>query len=247
MQKTILFLSHDAYRAGAQIALLRILEWLRVHHTRLRPVVVLKGGGELVEAYRALAPTYVLDAWVENEELSSGHRVDRIVKHHPVDLIYVNTIAALDHADKFKRAYHCPVILHVRELEMAISQFVGVETFRDAQRYVDGYVSSTIAGASNLVKNYNILRDRVHRLPFGIPLSAAPKSSPEDQDEIRRSLNIPTGSFIVGGSGDLHWWKSPDVFVRSGAIHGTGGDRSAGSLCLGWRPIGRPRVRPVGA
>ena len=53
---SILFVSHDASRTGAPIALLTFLRWLRAN-TDYRFEVLLGSGGALEPAFEALAPT----------------------------------------------------------------------------------------------------------------------------------------------------------------------------------------------
>ena len=51
--RTVLFVGHDAFRAGAQIEMLHLLRWLH-DHSDLRIRTLLKRGGELVPDYRAV-------------------------------------------------------------------------------------------------------------------------------------------------------------------------------------------------
>ena len=55
----ILFVSHDATRAGAPIALLHFLRWFKTNGNR--PFSVLPGGGELVADFEKLADTWPID------------------------------------------------------------------------------------------------------------------------------------------------------------------------------------------
>src|SRR5580698_5439034 len=57
---SILFLSHDASRTGAPIALLTFLKWLRAN-SDYRFEVVLGSGGPLEPDFKALAPTMTAD------------------------------------------------------------------------------------------------------------------------------------------------------------------------------------------
>ena len=58
--RDIAFFGHRADRTGAPIGLLLFLRWLR-RHTSLDFDVAVSRGGDLLPAYRALAPTRVLD------------------------------------------------------------------------------------------------------------------------------------------------------------------------------------------
>ena len=56
----ILFLGHDAVRAGAQIELLHFLRWFRKNGNRPFSVL-LGGGGELEPDFQELADTWSID------------------------------------------------------------------------------------------------------------------------------------------------------------------------------------------
>ena len=58
---SILFVSHDASRTGAPIALLTFLQWLRTH-TDYQFEILLGRGGALTAAFASLAPTTIADA-----------------------------------------------------------------------------------------------------------------------------------------------------------------------------------------
>jgi len=52
----ILFIGHDAYRAGAQILLLQFLKWLNVNRSDIQFEIMLGSGGTLLNEYKAIAP-----------------------------------------------------------------------------------------------------------------------------------------------------------------------------------------------
>ena len=102
---SILFVSHDASRTGAPIALLTFLKWLRAN-TDYRFEVLLGSGGALEPAFESVAPTttadiaagrhlghlsanipqVVLNAWREKRLRSLARRLSK------VDLVYSNTL-----------------------------------------------------------------------------------------------------------------------------------------------------------
>src|SRR6266404_7553547 len=57
---SILFVSHDASRSGAPIALLRLLQWLKTNGTYPFSIL-LASGGELTPAFSELAETWSID------------------------------------------------------------------------------------------------------------------------------------------------------------------------------------------
>jgi hypothetical protein len=127
MSATILFVGHDANRAGAEIALLHILTWLRAARPE-EPRVLLRTGGDLLADYARLAPTYRLEEAPTRAGLATRafrrlhviprlHRVPRALRRERIDLVYLNTVAVAHLAPELKAAWHAPVVLHLRELE----------------------------------------------------------------------------------------------------------------------------------
>lgn len=231
--KRILVIGHDAYRAGAQIALLQILKWLKARYPA-DLTLLLKSGGELLEDYRAVLPTHVLatNGIASLRALASrapapltrllrrawgcSESVPREVAPESSDLIYVNSVASVDVLDMLRPPGHCHVICHVHELQMGIRTFCGLETFARARSRITAYVAVSKAVEDNLVANHQVNRADIHRIyeAIGLPdaraLSAATTASPA----LKAELGIPPGAFVVGGCGTLDWRKSPDIFLQ---------------------------------
>lgn len=215
MQETILLVGHDAELGGAQIALLHILTWLRTRDD-IRALVLLKAGGDLLETYASLAPTYLA-----RRPASTGGRLGRLALYlrggripaalalARIDLVHVNTVAALDLVDDVSRRWRAPVLCQVRELEMAIRAHCGLERFARVDRLLAGYVCGTNAVATYLRDRRGIAAARIHRVPPGLP-----SPSPDGVPATRTEIGLPSDAFVVGGAGAMHWWKAPDFFVQ---------------------------------
>jgi hypothetical protein len=126
---SILFVSHDASRTGAPIALLTFLRWLRAN-TDYRFEILLGSGGPLEPAFESVAPTTTAD-------VAAGRHLGHLSAHVPpvllnvwrkerlrsiarrlskADLVYSNTLQN----GSLLRALWRPgqnVLSHVHELE----------------------------------------------------------------------------------------------------------------------------------
>jgi glycosyltransferase involved in cell wall biosynthesis len=226
--KTVLFVGHDAYRAGAQIAMLHLLSWLR-SHLAARIAVLLKEGGDLLSDYRAVAPTYVLNVDSPGKRLVSramhrlrglgGQRsnstVPRRLSSLDVDLIYVNSAASLDVLPALLALWSCPVICHVHELEVGLRRDPGTDMFRAQQQRVDGFIAVSDAVRENLLRNHEVAAARIHRIYEGIaPPESSTVADARGRADVRRALSLPTDAFVVGGCGTMDWRKAPDVFIQ---------------------------------
>jgi glycosyltransferase involved in cell wall biosynthesis len=232
--KRILFIGTDAYRAGAQIALLHILTWLKANYPA-DLTLLLKSGGELLEDYRAVLPTHLLEppgrsvlsaleAWARVAPFArlvrrasvSTFPVPRALASVVPDLIYANSVASLNVLDMLKPPGRCPVICHVHELQMGIRTFCGLETFAHARSRITAYIAVSQAVEDNLVSNHQVNRADIHRIygGIGLPDASALSSATTAAPALRAELGIPPNAFVVGGCGTLDWRKSPDIFLQ---------------------------------
>jgi hypothetical protein len=230
--KRILVIGHDAYRAGAQISLLHILTWLKANYSA-DLTLLLKSGGELLEDYRAVLPTHVLDpggvrppgaSWTRTASLirllrrawGSAASVPRALASESTDLIYANSVASVVVLDMLKPPGRCPVICHVHELQMGIRTFCGLETFAHARSRITAYVAVSQAVEDNLVSNHQIKRSDIQRIheAIGLPDASALSTAATRAPALRAELGIPPDAFVVGGCGTLDWRKSPDIFLQ---------------------------------
>jgi glycosyltransferase involved in cell wall biosynthesis len=227
MSPSVLFVGHNAYRAGAQIELLHLLRWLQ-NGFGYRSSLVLVSGGDLVPDYQSTVPTQVLRA-DGRPSLPSRARtfVDRrlgavpferqlraIVATQELDLVYLNSAASLGLVPLLARITRAPMICHVHELEASIRKFCGLEVFRRAVPHLTAYVAASGAVEQNLIVNHAIDRAHIHRVYEGIVASEFPRLTSNERLEARRKLGIAAEAFVIGGCGSMDWRKAPDVFLQ---------------------------------
>jgi glycosyltransferase involved in cell wall biosynthesis len=226
MNGTIVCVGHDGNRAGAQIVLLNTARWLRSRHDG-DLVILLTQGGPLVDDYQTIAPTVVVGApepggrrptsATDSPEVDRPAHLGQLLRVIPngVELVYANSVASVHVVRELKAMWQCPVLCHVRELEMGIQQYFGVERFRAAQPFIDAYVAGSAAVEANLVLNHDVPTSRIHRIATAIRLSEADHDGVGPQHaQWRRELGVPPDAFLVGGSGAADWRKGPDLFLQ---------------------------------
>ena len=150
---SILFISHDASRTGAPIALLTFLRWLRAN-SNYRLEVLLGSGGSLKPAFEALAPTttadveagrflgqlttsvpqVLLNAWRERRLRALARRLST------ADLVYSNTLQNGALLRKLWRPGQ-NVISHVHELEWWLRYRTSASDLRFTKDVTDQYVA----------------------------------------------------------------------------------------------------------
>lgn len=194
---TVRFVSHEATRTGAPIALLRLERWLR-EHTDVAFETVCLTSGPLVDDFADLGPTRVGDAvtaaWTPLPEV-----------------MYLNSAASLP------VAAHLPlgdlrVVCHVHELE--VGQRLAL-TGHDAAALL-GRVDEVLVVADcvgdAVAEQWGVSSDRFRRVPPPVTLagSEAAGSSPPGWT----ALGIEADALVVGGAGWIGWRKGTDLFVE---------------------------------
>lgn len=240
MSKQILFISHDASRTGAPIILLNFLKWLK-NNSNISFQILLGKGGELESEFRAIAPVTVFSDYEkifkENIATRFINRVNNLIGfnlHQPnlkkawviqkikkdikahtgknsINLIYSNTIANGEILEYLSKAFTCPIISHIHELEWNI-QYFGLDS-QKTKKYSDHYIAVSNTVRENLIQNNNISEDQVSLIHAFIPTNISINQL-EARKKVCSQLKIPETSLIIGGSGTVYWRKGPDLFVQ---------------------------------
>ncbi len=211
----VLFISHDAFRAGAQLLLLNLLKWLTAN-SDLQFEVLLKTGGKLLADFASVAPVIV---W--NESGVPGLGPDQVtveqirahLKEANIRLIYANTItngkllAALSDLN-------CPVICHVHELEYWLTYRTEEGNNAQVKEYTTRYIAASHAVKRALTDSLHIPANQIDVVYEYIPMQATQERQDQACNRIRDQLQIPENAWIVGASGTSDWRKGPDLFIQ---------------------------------
>lgn len=228
MKKKILFLSHDAFRTGAPLILLKFLEWLQQSHQDIQFDVLLKKEGPLAADFRKVAQTYLWEIpskktsqsliarfskRVMKNNPADTHRSDLLqtLKQNHYDLIYANTIASSDVLDVLLLEMPLPTVLHVHELEMAIDLYCDRKLFEKVKDRITCFIAVSKVVRENLLKNHQVPEAKIALVH---PFAWASTEVVKPAEVLRQELGIPENAFIIGGSGTLEWRKGADVFVQ---------------------------------
>ena len=225
--KNILFVSHDANRAGAQILLLRFLKLLK-NHPDFKFSILLKEGGIIEKEFEEIATTYY---WTE--KFTESHRsffkkvANKIVKENSYetdlvkrlgqqnfDLIVSNTVTNGDLLEKLS-VLNVPILTYVHELEMGIQQYTSPALFQNTLKLTDSYIACAESVKENLIKNHNIDATTIKILPSLLPDAALSfESSTSNTISLKDKYNIPENAFLVGGMGTVDLRKGVDIFLQ---------------------------------
>lgn len=221
--KKILFISHDANRAGAQILLLRFLKQLK-NVPEYQFKVLLRHGGSLLRDFEKVAPVY---HWY-HRETGNRQKVARLlnrksfqeqilkeIKNEGYDLIVSNTITNGELLHQLRLLVKCPIVTYAHEMPMGIAMYTDPSSFNQTLRYSDSYWACSEAQRLIYIERFGIDPDNISVLPSLLPDGAWQlQPSAEAVVQIRKLLDLPEGAPLVGAVGTFDWRKGIDIFVQ---------------------------------
>ena len=229
----ILFISHDASRTGAPIALLNIFQWIRENEPEIKFELLLRRGGPLKEDFEKITRVweYFPQKYQNNSRIfnrisaKTGFlkkqysnyllKLRKEIQLQDFDLIYSNTIVNVDVLELL-RPLNIKVVTHVRELNSTIEFFGGAALMKKLKALTEIFIADSEAVKRNLVKEYHYEGQSVEVVLDHINLSEG--NLREEKDKIREELNIPTKAFLIGACGGVDWRKGYDLFLNLAAI-----------------------------
>ncbi len=225
--KNILFVSHDANRAGAQILLMRFLKLLK-NHPDFKFSILLKEGGVIEKEFEEIATTYY---WEDKNAKSQKAILNKIankifnknsyqinllerLSEQKFDLIVSNTITNGELLD-ILFYLNVPVTSYVHELEMGIQQYTTPQSFQHTLNFTKSYIACAESVKENLIKNHNIDATKIKVLPSLLPESALSFESSQSKIlALKNKYNIPENAFLIGGMGTVDLRKGVDGFLK---------------------------------
>lgn len=224
----VLFIAHDAYRAGGTIFLLNMVRWL-LANTDLKIDVAMRERGEMEELFAALCPTHVLTnprqaarswyalvksalkgEWTGRDR--SVRSLQDLLRAGGYDLLYLNTITLGDQMEGLELG-RTRVLMHVHELPSAIRRYGRGREALVMER-ADRVVCVSNAVRRGLAAMFPQHADKIERIYGFVPVAV----QPTENKAVRRArllepLGIRGTALVVGfcGHGDLR--KGVDLAV----------------------------------
>lgn len=229
--KTLLFIGHDANRAGAQYLLLHLLTYLR--ETGVKTGLVLGGAGPLLPeyerittVYRAFAPPVVKPGGLRGRVLAKlsvsqpassqqtiSTKLLQRIHDANYDGIVANTIANGGLLRQLE-PLQLPFALYVHELETSIRIYSRPDELAYELTRVSHVFCGSEAVRQNLIAyhgltsgNTSVLNSLIHTQTLLTKLAAV------DRQAVRQQLGIPADAIVVGGCGNAEWRKGVDLFL----------------------------------
>jgi len=231
--KTILFIGHDANRAGAQLVLLNLMRLLNAEGYQMR--LLLGDGGPLLNEYRSICPVtlwpspspYVVNTVADKvlwklglwpsmrEQQTAKHRqqIQSELGLDTVDLVFVNTVTSSRWFCQLDIPAKTPVVTFVHELAMSVRIYTQPDELAQLLARTNRLLAvsaftaryyETVHGVDSAKITQFTLID-VPTLEQGVARAKA--------SDAPLAVDLPADAQIVGGCGNAEWRKGTDLFV----------------------------------
>ncbi len=224
----ILFISHDANRAGAQLFLLSIMRYLKQKGVEMQ--LLLLGGGVLKNDFAEICTNHY---WPNTNSQKKGIKkaISKLVKsqHEPnatlqlleylqnsnFDYLYANTIASAHVLPKLTEHVKAPLLAHIHELEFSIQLYSQATDREFLFRYATKIIACSQAVAENIIENHSVSARKIEVIHSFVDNGAIlNRIEATDNQLIKQKYNLPESGFLIGGCGNAEWRKGIDVFLQ---------------------------------
>lgn len=231
--KTILFIGHDANRAGAQLVLLNLMRLLKTEGYSMR--LLLGEGGPLLDDYRAICPVtlwpslrpHVVNALADKVLWKLGlwpaMRERQRVKHQQqmqaelgldaVDLVFVNTVTSSRWFCQLDIPTKTPVVTFVHELAMSVRIYTQPNELARLLARTNRLLAVSAFTARYYETAHGVDPTKITQFTLiDVPLLERGIERAKASD-VALAINLPADAQIVGGCGNAEWRKGNDLFV----------------------------------
>ena len=211
---TILFVSHDANKGGAQEVLINVVGWFS-QYTNVNVKVLCLDGGEWLYRFKEVADTIVLNELGQNDQYEVLlEKVITFCEGTP-DLIYGNTVAA-GSAYAWLQKLNVSILTHFHELESSIRKYGG-KWMNEILEYSSHFIACSKAVEITLIDNYYVHPEKISTVYASIQSKQSGILDDKAKKAIRKKLGLEKDGMIIFGCGiGMPFRKGADLFIRLG-------------------------------
>ncbi len=225
--KKILVLSHEATLTGAPIFLLKLIKYLN-QHSEYKFLIFFKKSGSLLNEFKIQGKILSLENLNSNKNIITRvlirilplYRLKRQfykikIKLFNPDLIISNTLVN-SKLFEFLNIKNIKLITIVHEMKGVINQFeqLKINNSKEIISKTSHFISVSNAVKKDLIDEFKIKEEMIDVIYNNISIVSKKIIPSVEADKWKKSLNIPSESFIVGSCGSLIWRKGPDIFIN---------------------------------
>lgn len=232
-QEKILFVSHDANRAGSQLLLLQLLRLLKERNFPMH--LLLCNGGPLEEEFAEVVSITKLHSenTIFNKPLSGKilqkvnlyrlyeqhtiqkeqERVTAELEAQQIGLVFINSIANAEvYHNNLGFLHHLPMVLFAHELGMSVKIYTDNDHLQYLLAKAGDLIAVSNAVADHYVQNYGYPRENVSVFTLIDHDHIDHRLRNVDTHLAENSLGIPSDAIVIGGCGNAEWRKGNDLF-----------------------------------
>lgn len=212
----VLFIGHNAHPAGAQLLLLRYLQWLSVNRKEIEIHILLMKPGPLMEAYKRTGTFYLfpnnkstrnpfLKIYIARKQVKL---IRRLLKEN-FDTIYSNTILNASILEKLAVS-GTPIITHVHEMRFWFDQLSWKEI--ELLKKHTNYFFTASRAVSETLEEMGIVKSE-KTLPVYVFVDDQFRLKKKEQFSLKKYLDLPPDVILVGACGSEDFRKGKDWFI----------------------------------
>lgn len=233
MGSKVLFISHDANRAGSQLLLLQLIALLA--NKGVSTHLLLCDGGELIEKFSQVteltlinkAPGSRLKTLVARalkripglrhsrlvNSKNNLNRVEKELSRHEFGLVFVNSVAnAGVYKDSLPFLHSLPLVVFAHELKMSVATYTNTAHLRFLLSKCQHLIAVSRAVADFYIKDYGYPASRVSTFTLINTREVLSKLTCAKGTLSDELPGIPSDALVIGGCGNAEWRKGNDIF-----------------------------------
>jgi len=217
--KKILFISHEASRTGAPLALLGFIKYLCKLEKYELNILFLKGG-DLISEFDNYGNIEIVNFKLTIYEriINRIFRIKinktlKLINKNNYDLIYINSLASIPFIKKCNELKCENIILHIHERIIDYNS-ENIKLLKEFSFKVSKVICVSKLVVNDFAKIIDI-NNLTLKVIYPITNSHTFKKNETPFDLFK---NLPSNSFIVGGSGNYYFKKGIDLFIDTASL-----------------------------
>ncbi len=230
--KKVLFIGHDANRAGAQLVLLQLLQQLK--KCGLSMHLLLEEGGVLEDEFkevieitkiptkykrfyskkvdRVLEVMGVLKLLKRKQRKHQWEQFRNEILSQNIGLIFANTVATAS-IYKHLSFLEVPTIFFVHELEMSVKMYSNSEDLQYLLSKTDHLIAVSKAVSSYYQNHYKFPENKTSIIQIIDTEALLGQIEKGKKLGLCQQLGLPANAVIIGSCGNAEWRKGNDFFM----------------------------------
>lgn len=212
----ILFISHNAHPAGAQLLLLQFLQWLKDNKTDIDIHILLGKSGALLSDFQKTGNTYIYpqNSSTRNPLLKiyiayKQYQLIKLLRNQHFDLVYSNTILNTTLIEKLA-CINAPTITHAHEMSYWLDQLT-TQQIDQLKTHTDYFLTASQSVANQLIERGIASNENTY--PVFVFVDDKKLLNTDFSKSLKKHLKLPEDAILIGACGAENFRKGKDWFI----------------------------------